>query len=125
MAAWLIAAIERLPPRMRRVVVGAVAVLLLAVAITALTLQGRLAGGARAPRPGAPAKSHQGSERPLPRSVRSPVSATELQRAGGVAGRFLVTYLQFAYGRASAASVGAITPRLRSQLIRERSGHAG
>ena len=43
MAAWLIAAIERLPPGARRVVVAATALLLLVGAITALTLQ---AGGA-------------------------------------------------------------------------------
>ena len=43
-----------------------------------------------------------------------------------VAARFLLSYLQFAYGRASAGSVKAVTPGLRSQLItRARSGHAG
>ena len=44
MAAWLIAAIERLPPRARRVVVAATALLLLAGAITSLTLQAGRAG---------------------------------------------------------------------------------
>jgi hypothetical protein len=121
MAPWLIAAIERLPPRVRRVAVGAVAVLLLAAAITALTLEAGSAGGARRPRSTAPARSHQTSERPPRRSVRFPVSATGLQRASDVAGRFLVTYLQFAYGRARAASVRAITPELRSRLIAGRA----
>ena len=46
MAVWLIAAIERLSQRARRVVVAATAVLLLAGAITSLTLQaGRGPGG--------------------------------------------------------------------------------
>jgi hypothetical protein len=139
MTASLIAAIERLPPRVRRVVAGAVAVLLLAAAITALTLQARPASVTRRSTPTAltlqarpasvtrrstptaPAESKQRSGRPVPRSVRPPVSATGLRRASGVAGRFLVAYLQFAYGRVSARSVGAITGGLRSQLLRERA----
>ncbi len=121
MAAWLIAAIERLPRRARRVVVAAAAMLLLAAAITALTLPAGPDGGARTPTPTAPTGSHQSSEGPAPPSVRSPDSASELQRADLAAGRFLVTYLQLAYGRAGARAVTATTPGLRRQLIRERA----
>ena len=54
-------------------------------------------------------------------SLRQPVSATELHGAVNVAGRFLRSYLRFAYGKASPSSVLAITPRERSQLSRERA----
>ena len=45
----------------------------------------------------------------------------QLRGAVNVAGRFLRSYLRFAYGRASPSSVLAITPGLRSQLSRERA----
>jgi hypothetical protein len=120
MAAWLIAAIERLPRRARGVVVAATALLLLAGAIASLTLQaggGREAGRSvtvRAPtrRPAAP---------PGPPRVRPPVSRSYLRLAGRVAGRFVRSYLKFAYGRAGAASVEAVTPGLRSHLMRDRA----
>ena len=47
MAVWLIAAVERLPPRARRMVLAAAAVLLLVGAITSLTFEARPGGGAR------------------------------------------------------------------------------
>lgn len=121
MAAWLIAALERLPPRARRVVVAAPALLLLAGAITALTLQAgrgreadRSAVTVRAPvrRPAA---------QPAPPRVRPPVSGSDLRLASRVASRFLRSYLQFVYGRAGAISVEAVTPGLRSQLSRDRA----
>jgi hypothetical protein len=49
MAGWLVAAIERLPRRARRVVVAATALLLLAGAITSLTLQAGRGGEAGRP----------------------------------------------------------------------------
>ena len=120
MAAWLIAAIERLPPRVRRVVVAAAALLLLAGAIASLSLQagrGRRAGRSvvivRAP-------ARRPAARPVPPRVRPPVSGSDLRLASRVAGRFLRSYLEFAYGRARAISVGAVTPGLRSRLLRER-----
>jgi hypothetical protein len=121
MAAWLIAALERLPPRARRVVVAAPAVLLLAGAITSLTLQAgrgreadRSAVTVRAPvrRPAA---------QPMPPRVRPPISGSNLRLASHVARRFLRSYLQFAYGRGRATSVEAVTPGLRSQLVRDRA----
>ena len=50
-----------------------------------------------------------------------PVSASELLQARGAAKRSLVTYLRFAYGRASAAAVKAVTPELHRQLVQERA----
>jgi hypothetical protein len=119
MAAWLIAAIERLPQRARRVVVAATALLLLAGAIASLTLQaghGREAGRSVTVR--APAR--RPAVQPMPPRVRPPVSGSSLRLAGRVAGRFVRSYLRFAYGRAGATSVQAVTPVLRSQLMRDR-----
>jgi hypothetical protein len=121
MAAWVIVAIERLPPRARRIVVAAAAVLFLAAAITALTLQAGPGGGARLPAASSPAPPRHATLAPTVHPPRAPVSAAELQRAHRVAGRFLIRYLQFAYGRASAESVKAITPGLRTQLTGERA----
>jgi hypothetical protein len=121
-ASWLIAAIERLPSRVRRAGVAATAVLLLGGAITALTLEASTGGAGRRSTPAVHGPSRRAPARPLPpRNVRPPVSLTELHRADGAAGRFLVTYLQFAYGRGSAGSVKGVTPALRIQLIAERA----
>jgi len=121
MAGWLIAALERLPRRARRVVVPVVAVLVLVAALTTLTLEARRDGHARQPTAIAPASPQPASPRRLPPIARGPVSSSGLHRAAGVADRFLRWYLQFAYGRASAGSVRAAAPALRSQLIRERA----
>jgi hypothetical protein len=121
MASWLIAAVERLPQRARRVVVAATAVLLLAGAIASLTLEagrgrepGRSAVTVRAPARRPPAQ-------PMRPSLRPPVSGSNLRLASRVARRFLRSYLKFAYGRAGATSVEAATQGLRSQLMRDRA----
>lgn len=121
MAAWLIAAIERLPQRARGVVVAATALLLLAGAIASVTLQagrGREAGrsgvSVRAP-------SRRPATQPMPPRLRPPVSGSNLRLASRVARRFLRSYLTFAYGRSPATSVEAVTPGLRSQLMRDRA----
>ncbi len=44
-----------------------------------------------------------------------------MRLADRLAWRFLVSYLQFAYGRGSAGSVKGVTPGLRSQLITQRA----
>jgi hypothetical protein len=49
------------------------------------------------------------------------VSAAELRSASDVARHFAVSYLRFAYGRATARSVTDAAPSLRSQLIGGRS----
>lgn len=120
MAAWLISAIERLPPGARRAVVAATALLLLVGAIAALTLQaggreaGRLAVTVRPP-------AHRPAARPTARRLRPPVSGSDLILASRVASRFLLSYLRFAYGRARVTSVEAVTLGLRSELMRERA----
>jgi hypothetical protein len=123
MAAWLIAAIERLPPRARYILVAATATLLLASAITTLTLEARRGPIARRSTPTVPARPRGPALRSLPRHARPPVSAADLRVASRVASRvarrFLRSYLQFAYGRASGESVKGVTPGLRSQLMRE------
>jgi hypothetical protein len=120
MAAWLIAAIERLPRRARGGVVTASALLLLAGAITSLTLQagrGREPGGS-AVTVRAPARRR--AVQPMPPSLRPPVSESDLRLASRVARRFLCSYLKFAYGRARAISMQAVAPGLGSQLMRDR-----
>jgi hypothetical protein len=119
MAACLLAAIERLPPRARRIVLAATAVLLLVGAITPLTFEAAPGGGARRRTPIPFGPSHRAPARPLPPPVSSPVSVTGLYAARVVAGRFLASYLQFAYGRAAAGSVNAVTPVLRRQLSQQ------
>ena len=52
---------------------------------------------------------------------RPPVSGSDLHLARRVAGRFLRSYLKFAYGRGSAGSVKGVTLGLRSQLISQRA----
>jgi hypothetical protein len=57
----------------------------------------------------------------MPPRLRRPVSGSNLRLATRVAGRFLRSYLKFAYGKARATSVEAVTPGLRSQLTRDRA----
>lgn len=122
MTAWLLAALDRLPPRWRRVGVGAAALMLLAAAITALTLEARPVERLHRPTPAAaPIVRRPPRSRPARRTARQPVSATELGRAREVAERFVFSYLRFAYGRATARSVVDVAPSLQSRLIRGRS----
>jgi hypothetical protein len=118
-AAWLIAILERLPPLRRRLVLSALAALALAAAIMSLTLETRSDGGARPSPPTAPAGSPDGPNRVLAR-VQEPVSVADLHRAAAVGRRFLRSYLPFAYGSGTAASVPQVTPELRRQQIRTR-----
>jgi hypothetical protein len=57
----------------------------------------------------------------MPLRLRPPISGSNLRLASRVASRFLRSYLTFAYGRARATSVEAVTPGLRSQLVRDRA----
>jgi hypothetical protein len=122
MPAWLITAIERLPPGSRRLAVAASALLLLSLAgtITSLTLEWS-DGGVRRRTPIPSPPSRPAPARPLPPPVSPPVSATGLHTARVVAARFLLSYLLLAYGRGSAGSVKAVTPQLRSQLTNQRA----
>jgi hypothetical protein len=105
----------------RRAGVAAAAVLLLGGAITSLTLEGGTGGVARRSTPAVHAPPRRASTRPSQSRVHPPISSGELRRADRVARRFLVSYLQFAYGKGSGDSVRAITPELRSQLITQRA----
>jgi hypothetical protein len=121
MAAWLIAAIERLPQRVRRVVVAATALLLLAGAIAPLTLQAGRDWEAGRPAVTVPASARRPAAQAMPPRLRAPVSGSNLRLASRVAGRFLLSYLKFAYGRARASSVEAVAPSLRSELMGDRA----
>jgi hypothetical protein len=112
--------LERPPPLRRRLVLSALAALLLAVRITSPTLETWSDGGARRSPPTAPAGSPDGLKRVLVR-VQEPVSVADLHRAVVVGRRFLRSYLPFAYGSGTAASVRQVTPQLRRQQIRARA----
>jgi hypothetical protein len=119
--AWVMGAIARLPQRARRMVVGATALLLLAGAIALVTLQAGPGREAGRPTVAVRAPAHRPAAQPAPPRLRPPVSGSELRLARSVAGRFLRAYLRVAYGRASAAWVKAVTPGVRSQLVRDRA----
>ena len=115
MSDLLLAVLERLPPRVRRLVVAVGALLALAAVMAALTLT---APGGDRPRP--PARQRQASAippRPSPHRLAPPVSTTAIVHARRVAERFLAGYLPFAYGRGSALAIRGITPALRRQLL--------
>jgi len=121
MTAWLIAAIERLPRRVRRIVVAVVALGLIGAAITALTIAPSPGTAARSSRPAPRAPARQTARHPSPQRLAPPVPGPELRRAHDAAERFLGSYLSFAYGRARAPSVTPVTPALRNQLTREHA----
>ena len=121
MTAWLIAALERLPPRVRRIVVAVVALVLIGAAITALRIAPSPGTGARSSRPAPRAPARQTARHPSPQRLAPPVPGPELRRARDAAERFLGSYLSFAYGRARGPSVTPVTPALRNQLTREHA----
>jgi len=121
MNTWLIAALERLPPRVRRIVVAVVALVLIGAAITALRIAPSPGTGARSSRPAPRAPTRQTARHPSPQRLAPPVPGPELLRARDAAERFLGSYLSFAYGRARAPSVTPVTPALRNQLTREHA----
>jgi hypothetical protein len=98
-----------------------VALLLLATvaAIVIITPPSRVAP--RAERPPARLRSSGAPASAGRKRLRSPGPSAQLRRARQVGERFLVGYLPFAYGRARAGSVSAVTPGLRDQLMRERA----
>jgi hypothetical protein len=112
MIGWLRPALRRLSLRGRAI---ALAVLLLMAVILALVPTRQV--GERSRRPSARATTGTLGARRGP----SPVPAAQVALARGIARRFLAGYLRFAYGRASAASVRAVTPTLRQQLTRDRA----
>jgi hypothetical protein len=119
MTGLLLAALERLPPRVRRFVVAAASLLALAAVMAALTLTTTDSGHKRQPSP-----RHQiaaGSPHTSPHRLPPPVSTAALFQARQVAARFLAGYLPFAYGRDSALAIQGITPALRRELLHQRA----
>lgn len=122
MLSWLLAALERLPPDWRRVAVGAPALMVLAATIGALILEARPVEPHHRPQHApVPVVRRPTASPPAPLMARQPVSATQLRRAREVAERFVMSYLRFAYGRATAQLVVDVAPSLRSQLVRGRT----
>jgi hypothetical protein len=122
MTAWLLAVLDRLPYRWRRVALGGATLLLVAAAITALIVEAPQLKRHRPRARAAPLLVHPppgGHAAPL--TPPPPVSAADMRRATEVAERFAVSYLAFVYGRATARSVVEITRTLRTQLARGRS----
>lgn len=118
MTELLLRALERLPPRVRRIVVAVGAQLTLGAVMTALTLTTPSGGQRRRPTPPGPAATN--SPNTSARRLWPPVSVAQLALARRVAERFLAGYLPFAYGRGSAAAIRGVTPTLRRQLLRRQ-----
>ncbi len=119
MSDLLLAALERLPPQVRRFVVAIGVLLTLAAVMAALTLTA--SDGAREQQPARRPPASVGQPRTSPHRLAPPVSTTAIFRARGVAERFLAGYLPYAYGRGSALAVTGITSALRRQLLRSRA----
>jgi hypothetical protein len=98
MTELLLAGPERVPPRVRRVLVAVGALLALAAVMAALTLTNPH-GGHKRRRP-AQRPATVGSPHPSAPRLSPPVSTSAMFQARQVAARFLAGYLPFAYGRA-------------------------
>jgi hypothetical protein len=118
MTELLLAGLERLAPRVRRVVVAVGALLALGAVMAALTLTNPH-GGRKRRRPAEHPAATAGSPSPSRPRLRPPVSTAAMLEARQVAARFLAGYLPFAYGRDSASAVSGVTPALRRQLLRQ------
>ena len=118
MSDLVLAALERLPQRVRRFVVAVAALLALAAVMAALTLTASHGGQERRSPPQRPAAT---VPRTLPRRLPPPVSAAAMLQSRRVSARFLAGYLAFAYGRGSALAVRGITQALRRQLLSQRA----
>ncbi len=119
MSDLLLSVLERLPSRVRRGLVAAGALLVLAAVMTALTLTAPHGNGQRQP-----VRQRQGSVR-VKRTTRprlaAPVSTAAIPQTRRVAQRFLAGYLPFAYGRGGARAVSGISSALRRQLLHKRA----
>ncbi|MGO9974500.1 MAG: hypothetical protein ACLP01_17190 [Solirubrobacteraceae bacterium] len=119
MTGLLFAALERLSPRVRRLVVVVGALAALGAVIAALTLS--VPRSVHERRPTSPRRVAVRAPDASPRRLAPPVSTAALLRARRVAERFLAGYLMFAYGRGSALAVMGVTSTLRLELLRERA----
>jgi hypothetical protein len=118
MSDLLLAALERLPQRVRRFVVAIGALLALGAVMAALTLTTPHDGQERRPTPQHPATT---VPRTSPRRLPPPVSTAAILQARQVAKRFLAGYLPFEYGRGSALAIPGITQALRRKLLSQRA----
>jgi hypothetical protein len=119
MSDLLLSVLERLPARVRRLVIAAGALLAPATVMAALTLTAPDGDGQRQPirqRPGSVRV-----QRTSPHRLAPPVSTTAMVQARRVAERFLAGYLPFAYGRGSALAIRGTTQTLRRQLLSPRA----
>lgn len=107
----LVAALGRRSPTTRRLMLPAVALVVLLVVVSALAPSPHPAHRS-VPPPAGPARTRRTATAPGSRLI----SPDGLARARRVAARFLASYLPFLYGRASARSFEAVTPGLRRQL---------
>jgi hypothetical protein len=114
MSDLVLAALERLPRRVRRLVVAVGALLALGAVVAALTLTASHGGHERRSAPQHPAATVPPAS---PRRLPPPVATAAMLQARWVATRFLAGYLPFAYGRGSAPAIRGITPTLRDQLL--------
>jgi hypothetical protein len=115
----LLAALERLPPRVRRVVVAVGVLLALGAVLAALTLTNPHGGRKRRAAVERPVAA--GSPQPSLRRLPPPVSTAAMLEARQVAARFLAGYLPFAYGRGGALAIRGVTPARRRELLRQRA----
>ncbi|HZE05221.1 MAG TPA: hypothetical protein VE127_08360 [Solirubrobacteraceae bacterium] len=119
MSDLLLAVLERLPSRARRLVVAGSALLALAAVMAALTLTSPHGHRERQPVRQAPCPGRVVLT--SPRRLAPPVPAIAIARARPVAERFLSDYLPFTYGRGGALAISGITSVLRQRLLHERS----
>jgi hypothetical protein len=118
MSGPVLAALERLSPRVRRFVVAIGALMALGAVMAALTLTASHGGQERRSPPQRPAAT---VPRTPPRRLPLPVSTAAMLQVRRVAERFLAGYLPFAYGRGRALAIRGITQTLRRQLLSQRT----
>ena len=119
MSEMLLAALDRLPARVRRFVVAAGALLALGAVMAALTLTAPRSDHKRRRTPPPPAAAS--SPRSLPRRLPPPIAIAAMRDARRVAQQFLAGYLPLAYGRGNALAVRGVTSALRRELLLERA----
>ena len=118
MSDLVLAALERLPPRVRRFVVAIGALFALGAVMAALTLTASRGGHERR----SPLQRSAATvPRTPPRRLPPPVSTAVMLQARRVSTRFLAGYLAFAYGRGSAPATRGVTQALRRQLLSQRA----
>jgi hypothetical protein len=109
----VLAGLRRLPTWMRSVIVAAS----LLVAVSVAAALSRSSSRQHPPSRWATAPARTAPPAQVPSHIAA-VAHADLARARRAAGRFLASYLRFAYGRAPARSVVPVSPAVRDQLLR-------